>query len=200
MGTTQVGLTDVRHGRPPSRSRLLAPLRYLQIRHPEKERYDFLIPVIATLAAWALYMVVTPRIALFGDAGLLKFTRDILIMGVPFMVGALASVAMGSPGNHMDRRPVGAELWLDGESLTLRQFVCYLLGYLSFVSIVVLAAAVGAELMKKAVFSWTAGYPVIRFYIMAAGSLLLCGMLSVLSVTVLWSLYFLTDIVNRKSS
>jgi hypothetical protein len=44
-------------------------------------------------------------------------------MAVPFMIGALASVAMGSPGLHLDKRPVGSDLLLDGEILTLRQFV-----------------------------------------------------------------------------
>ncbi len=82
--------------------------------------------------ALALLPLTPDAIANSKLAGVLKFARDLLIMAVPFMIGALASVAMGSPGTHMDRRPVGAELVLDGEVLSLRQFVCYLLGYLSF--------------------------------------------------------------------
>jgi len=29
------------------------------------------------------------------------------------MIGALAAVSMGAPGPNLDRRPIGAELWLD---------------------------------------------------------------------------------------
>src|SRR5260370_24016625 len=45
MGTQQVKLLDVAHPRHVSRLRLLAPLRYLAIRHPEKTRYDVLVPL-----------------------------------------------------------------------------------------------------------------------------------------------------------
>jgi hypothetical protein len=198
MGTQQVRLAEVRHGRRPSGLRLLAPLRYLAIHHPEKTKYDFLVPGVVGVCAWGLYMLISPRMPLFGEAGLLKFTRDLLVMAVPFMVGALASVAMGSPGNHMDRRPIGAELWLDGEALTLRQFVCYLLGYLCFVALVVLISAVAAELLKNSVLTWIKNAPGLRVPVHAAGAFVLSILLSALTVTVFWSLYFLTDTVNRK--
>ena len=66
---------------------------------------------------------------------------------------------MGSPGLHLDKRPVGSDLLLDGEILTLRQFVCYLLGYLSFVSLVVLLLAIGVALVHDNVASWLASHP-----------------------------------------
>ncbi len=199
MGTRQIGLQDVREGRRPTRARLFAPLRYLRIRNPEKTRYDFVVPAVAAVCAWGIYLLLEPKPSLFGDTGLLRFARDLLVMAVPFMVGALAAVAMGSPGPHLDRRPVGAELFLDGEILTLRQFVCYLLGYLCFLGLVTLGAVVAAGLLRDTVVAWTAGSPNARIVIHSAGAFVLSGMLSALSVTVLWALYFLTDIVNRKS-
>lgn len=139
-----IELRDVQQGPPADRKRLLAPLNYLRIYHPEKTRYDLILPGVVTLVLWVAYLAVEPKPALFGDAGLLKFTRDLLVMAVPFLVGALATVAMGSPGPHIDDRPVGSSLALDGEVLTLRQFVCYLLGYLCLLGLVTLAGAVGA--------------------------------------------------------
>src|SRR5882757_11406971 len=137
MATRGLGLRDITERRH-SRLRLLAPLRYLSIHHPEKTTYDLIVPLGLTAAACVVYFAIRPHPAIFGEAGVLKFTRDLLIMAVPFMVGALAAVSMGSPGTHLDKRPIGTELLLDGEVLTMRQFVCYLLGYLSFLSLVVL--------------------------------------------------------------
>jgi hypothetical protein len=199
MGTRQIKLLDVHEGSQ-SNLRLLAPLRYIQIRHPEKRKYDVTIPVIVGIVGWALYLVLDPRPALFGDAGLLRFTRDLLIMAVPFMIGALAAVSMGAPGPNLDRRPIGAELWLDNDSLTMRQFLCFLLGYLSFLGLAVLIGAVAAGLLRDGVMSWTLAAPHARIAARAIGSLALSLSLSFLSVTVLWSLYFLTDVANRKGS
>jgi hypothetical protein len=96
MGTEQVGLRDVVERRNASSFRLLAPLRYLAIKNEEKHRYDIVIPVVVGLGGWLAYMVISPKPPLFGEFGLLRFARDLLIMVVPFMVGALAAVSMGS--------------------------------------------------------------------------------------------------------
>ena len=196
MGTQQVGLRDVAHGPAPSRLRLLAPLRYLAIHHPEKTAYDRLYPAVFAIVMWLAYWFISPKPRLFGAEGLLGFTRDLLVMAVPFMVGALAAVAMGSPGGHLEKRPRGAELHLDGKTLTLRQFVCYLLGYLSFLGLVTLGGVVGAALLHDAVVSWTAHSPAAHLIVMLIGTLGLSMLLSALTITVFWGLYFLTDVVN----
>lgn len=199
MGTQEVELIDVHHGRPPSRKRLLAPLRYLEIRHPEKTHYDFIMPLIWAGLMMIGYWIMDPKPALFGETGLLKLVRDLLIMAVPFMVGALAAVSMGAPGPHLDRRLLGSEIRLDGEVLTSRQFVCYLLGYLCFLGIVVLIAAVLAAVLRDAVLQWTACSLYLRLGIRVAGTAVLFIGLAALTVTVLWSLYFLSVVVNRKT-
>jgi hypothetical protein len=73
-------------------------------------------PALLAVAMWIAYYLIAPKPPLFGDSGIFRFTRDLLVMGVPFMIGALATVAMGSPGSYLDRRPAGAELYLDGEA------------------------------------------------------------------------------------
>lgn len=190
-------LRDVTADRSGSRLRLLVPLRYLSITHPEKTRYDLWLPLIVAGIGWVVLVLIQPRPPIFGQEGLLRFARDLLIMAVPFMVGALAAVSMGAPGPHLDRRPIGVELRLDNDVLTLRQFLCYLLGYLSFLGLVSLVAVVSASLLHDAVLSWTAGHSVIRLVVYGVGTLILANLLSFLSITVFWSLYFLTDITNR---
>lgn len=198
MGTQQIErLRDVSHGSDGSRLRLLGPLRYLAIKHPEKTKYDILIPAIVGIVGWLTYSAISPKPLLFTDAGLLRFARDLLIMAVPFMVGALAAVAMGAPGPHLDRRLLGTQLYLDNDSLTLRQFLCYLLGYLSFLGLVTLIVVVAAGLMCDPVLAWTSNAPLLRSVIHSIGTLSLSMLLSFLTVTVFWSLYFLTDVVNQ---
>jgi hypothetical protein len=116
------------------------------------------------------------------------------------MAGSLAAVAMGAPGPNLDRRPPGVELFLDGRVLTLRQFVCYLLGYLCFVGLSTLAFAIAAPLLHDTVMAWISDAPTTRLVIRLTGAGLLSLLLSVLSITVLWALYFLTDVVNRGPS
>jgi hypothetical protein len=113
-------------------------------------------------------------------------------MAVPFMIGALAAVSMGAPGDHLDRRPVGGELYLNGELLTLRQFVCYLLGYLSFLGLVTLGLAVFAGLMREPVLEWTKEAVALRAAIRSGGSLILSALLSFLTIQVFWSLSLLS--------
>jgi hypothetical protein len=199
VATRDVRLLDVTERRV-SRLRLLAPLRYLAIHHPEKTTYDLIAPLGVTAASCIIYFALLPHPPIFGEGGILRFTRDLLIMAVPFMVGALAAVAMGSPGAHLDRRPMGAELLLEGEVLTLRQFVCYLLGYLSFLSLVVLILSIAAAVVRDNVVQWLLVHPTFVEPVRFGGVLILAFLLSSLTVTVLWSLYFLTDIVNRKGT
>ncbi|GGF56891.1 hypothetical protein GCM10007301_15750 [Azorhizobium oxalatiphilum] len=198
MGTQRVGLTDVHQGKPASRKRILAPLRYLVIYHPEKWKYDVVAPIVLAATLWAFYVVASPKIAFFGESGLLKFSRDILVMAVPFLVGALATVAMASSMGSLDKRARGAELYLDGKVLTLRQFVCYLLGYLSFVGIFALVMNIGAEIGRPWLSSVLAEHQTLRLSALLLGPAAFFMVMSAFLTTILWALYFLTDIVNRE--
>ncbi len=198
MGTRQVGLPDVKQGgRSGSRLRLLAPIRYLFIWHPEKTNYDFKLPLVIAAVVWSAFELITPHIPIFGDAGALRYSRDLLIMGVPFMIGALAAVAMGAPGPQLDRRPVGSDLLLSDRPLTMRQFLCYLLGYLSFLGLIILIGSVFAQLLHDPVKHWAVSHPDLGRIFYNGGVLGFITLNSFLSITVFWSLYFLTDLVNR---
>lgn len=197
MGTQRVStLRDVKHGPSGSRLRLLAPLRYLAIQHAEK-KYDLVAPAVLAGLACAAYWWIEPRPRLVGDAGLFATLRDILIMAVPFLIGALATVAMGTPGQHFDRRPVGAPIMLDGTNLTLRQFVCYLLGYLSFLGMTTLGFVVAAQVFYEPFCAWAGDNPSFASAIIPVVTLAVALLVSALVVTVFWALYFLTEVVSR---
>ena len=198
MGTRPAELRDVHQGGAPSRLRLLAPLRYLRIAHPEKATYDVVLPLALASSIWVAYSVFSPPVPIFGDAGVLKYARDLLIMAVPFTIGALAAVSMGTPGKSLDRRPPGAELLLDGDLLTLRQFVCFLLGYLSFLGLTTLLGSVIAQLLHDAVKGALTQYPHVMYLCRSCGILSLCILCTSLTTTVFWALYFLTEVVNQE--
>jgi hypothetical protein len=193
-------LADVVRGRAPSRLRLLAPLRYLAITHPEKLAYDIIAPIACAIFLTIIYFITTPRVPIFGDIGILKYTRDLLAIVVPFLMAALASVAMGAPGLHIDRRFPGVQLMFDGRALTARQFVCYLLGYLSFVGLVTLILTVVAQISLPVFSNLLNSHHDIIHAAKILGVFVLFFLISVIIVTSFWALYFLTDIVNRQAT
>ncbi|WP_153003764.1 hypothetical protein [Aureimonas ureilytica] len=194
----RVGLPDIHHGRARRRSPLLAPLRYLWIEAATKTRYDFILPTIVGLCLWGSYNLAGSRITVFGADGFLIDLQGLLQMAVPFLIGALATVAMASPGEAIDRRLTGAPVTLDGAMLTTRQFVCYLLGYLSFLGFSLLIFIITIKAFREPV-SWIVlgtRWAEIAVQQLTAGvfSLLLASF----CLTTFWALFFLTDVVNRR--
>lgn len=196
MAAAKGGLKNIRSGGPHSRLRLLAPLKYLQVYHPEKAKYDITIPLICTICLFAFYVLIDDRPRLFGDNGIAKSLRDILAIAIPFLFGALASVAMGLPGPYFDKRPLGAPLLLNGRALTMRQFVAYLLGYVTFLSLVLLATCFIGDTFHDSIIAITSKLHVPRWALFYFSAFLMLGLVSFLSISILWSLYFLTDVVN----
>lgn len=198
MGTRQIGLRDIENTRRPRRLRLLAPLRYLAIQAPEKRFYDITLPAFVGVVGWLGYNLLDPKPPIFGQSGVLVTAQSFLLMAVPFLIGALAAVSMGSPGTHLDRRAVGAGIVLEGETLTLRQFVSYLLGYLCFLG---LAAFIAVSVAIYVQPSISRLLPLeaanLAFWIEQIGAGVMMLWFSAFSLTVFWALYFLTDIVNR---
>ncbi|MGH7047887.1 MAG: hypothetical protein ACREE2_16025, partial [Stellaceae bacterium] len=68
---------------------------------------------------------------------------------------------------------------------------------LSLISRITLIVACGAEIFHNSVLTWTENAMFLRAWIRGIGMFFLVYLLSMLIVTVLWSLYFLTDVVNR---
>lgn len=198
METHQIGLRDVKATRAPQRSRILAPLRYLSIEAPGKPFYDYWLPAVVAVVTGAGYFVLTSRPPLFGATGLLQLIHGFFVMAVPFLFGALAAVAMGSPGAYLDRRAPGVEILLDGEVLSLRQFVCYLLGYLCFLGLITFIA-ITASIIAEPYVDFGGVMPAVLsdglfgLYVMG-----MFALIATFTITIFWALYFLTDVVNRR--
>jgi hypothetical protein len=133
-------------GGTPAWKRLVSPIRYLWIRHELKGRFDwgwpFLLTAITMLMFWCL--PVTPSI--LGEAGFLKGVRELIAHFAAFYVVALAAVATFSR-ESLDLPIEGTTPTLNGKSLSRRQFVCYLFGYLAVLSFALFLAAVFAQII-----------------------------------------------------
>lgn len=198
MGNSKIEpLRDVVQTRRPNRWRLLAPLRYLSISAYDKRKYDLFLPVAGGLALWLGYNFLSPQPTLFGENGILASVQTFLMLAVPFLIGALASVAMGSPGERIDKRVYGTGVVLDGRTLSLRQFVCYLLGYLSFLGLVAFVLITIASFVAPSLRIMLSEISYLHIILRQVFAVSMFILFSAFTTTVFWALYFLTDVVNR---
>ncbi|QNQ62424.1 hypothetical protein IB024_01295 [Brucella sp. 6810] len=134
-----------------------------------------------------------------GKAGKAERATDKLQASVEKMQRSALALrgAMGTPGERIDKRVYGTGVVLDGRSLSLRQFVCYLLGYLSFLGLIafilITTAFFVAPSLTKMFSEATILYVLLRQFFAATMFILF----SAFTTTVFWALYFLTDVVNR---
>ncbi|MCF3642915.1 hypothetical protein LXM94_23395 [Rhizobium sp. TRM95111] len=182
--------------------RLLVPLKYLRIKHPEKLKFDFVFPLV--FACIFLAPVLSPdfRAAAADGIQLLERSSDLLSILTGFFVAALAAVATFG-GDEMDKEMPGTQPVTltdpfrphDPERLTRRRFLCFLFGYLAFVSLAVyLVGFAFAALQTYVIAKYVPTYTVASFIIFwglygfALGNLL---------ANTLLGLFYLTDRIHR---
>lgn len=120
-------------GETPAWKRLVAPLKYLLIKHDIKARFDWAWPIVLTVATMALFWLLPKPPSLLGEDGVLKSLRDLIGLLAAFFVAALAAVATFAR-EGLDKPMEGTPPTLGGVDLTRRQFVTYLFGYLALLS------------------------------------------------------------------
>jgi hypothetical protein len=84
-----------------------------------------------------------------------------------------------------------------GKALSLRQFVCYLLGYLSFVGLVLFIAILLSNFISPSVVFILSDHRELYNIVHCLFALMFFILMSVFTTTIFWALYFLTDSVNR---
>lgn len=135
---------------------LLTPCNYLRIRHGDtllksKAVYDFVLPAILTVSSVALLVWLSVPLVVSKHAALVASLGQLLGLLIAFYMAALAAVA--TFGREIIDTPLkGGDAKLrvrhhDGghkvdRVLTYRQFICYLFGYLSFLSLLTFIALV----------------------------------------------------------
>jgi hypothetical protein len=183
--------------------RILVPLNYLKIKHPDKKVFDWFLPVFFCALMSLPLFADEFRSQAFGDFNIVGKTGEFLGILTGFFIAALAAVATfggqemndpmpGSiPVTFMHRRG-GVDF---EEEMSRRRFLSYLFGYLAFMSL----------------FSYLLGYSFIifnKFFLLpiypdAVGTVLIVFWVfytlvigNLLSNTLL-GLYYLTDRIHR---
>lgn len=137
-----------------------APLRYLRIMQGDgwftsKATYDYVFPALLALTATASVWYFSFSLGLYAQEGFIPGIINLLNLLIAFFIAALAAVATfdrpglddrlkGEPATMKRRTSKGGDR---DHVLTHRQFICYLFGYLSFSSIVLLLALYGFRLI-----------------------------------------------------
>lgn len=129
---------------------LFSPLVYLRIyQGPDrlfksKRFYDFVLPIVLGVITGIIQYLLPIQPALIGDGGIFEAISDLLRLLVAFFIAALAATAtfdrptMDEP---LRGHPAYLDVWDSSrqmdvqKSLTRRQFVCHMFGYLAFVSL-----------------------------------------------------------------
>jgi hypothetical protein len=121
--------------------RLVKPLDYLRIDHPEKRLFDWWIPILLGTLLSGSWWVDGFRSALFLPDGFISQLQSLLSILSGFFIAALAAVATFE-GHSMDRAMPGKHpltLHLrrsqEVETLSRRRFLCLMFGYLAFLSL-----------------------------------------------------------------
>ena len=133
-------------GLTPSWRRMLAPARYLRVRHPGKVAFDYGWPAALTITTVAAFYFLPVRPAILGGDGFLKSLHDLIGLLAAFFVAALAAVSTVER-RALDAPMLGTPPTLCDKALSRRQFVCLLFGYLSLLAFGLYLAAIAAEMM-----------------------------------------------------
>lgn len=190
---------------------IFVPMRYLYIRHGDrifqsKIVYDFILPVTLTLMTCSFFAWLDFGFDIFSNEDFVKKLTDLLTLMIVFYLAALAAVAT------FDRRGIdeplrGGDATLKMlnhttntyvvKKLTYRQFISYLFGYLSFLSLIIYVFIMLTTLAWPALKTHYCHNDAIMYIVTTIINPAMCCLLSFglwqLIVTSLLGIYFLTE-------
>lgn len=176
---------------------LLAPLRYLTVRHPVKRRWDVLFPALGAvvLAGGLLFWPAIP--SPYGAGGFLTSLQNLFAILGGFFVSALTLITTSSNPSLAQPLAGSPPVQIPGEASppTRQRFLCLLFGYLAFsafalygVGFIAMLTAPGVRsLVPMGLHSWLSG-----IFLCAYGF-----WLSHVFVSTLVGLYYFTDRLQR---
>lgn len=182
-----------------------APLRYLRISQGSgllhsKLTYDLVIPLCVSSGVTFVVMKTSAKLGVFTDSGLIPNVINLLNLLIAFFIAALAAVATfdrkglddNLKGEPAILRLRNSQDFVVEHALTHRQFVCYLFGYLSFASIMLLMTLYAVRMFGddlQPVVNAGSAFPFLK----ATASFVFFFLMSQMMVTMLLGIYFLCD-------
>lgn len=121
---------------------LLRPFAYLTIEHPEKWKFDWLIPSILTTFSGVLFLVADDKVVIFGGSGVIPGIMGFVQILPGFYIAALAAIATFNRQDidkYIPEPTPTMDILVGGEKnkilLTRRRFLCMLFAFLTAESI-----------------------------------------------------------------
>ncbi|WP_146750252.1 hypothetical protein [Pseudomonas sp. RIT411] len=181
--------------------RLLMPLAYLRIQRQDKNFDELWLPGILTVLTVFLLALSNGKIPVFGSTGAIASVVSYLQILSGFYIASLAAIATFNK-ESMDKPMPGIppKLKIRGrvkpENLSRRRFLCFMFGYLSFVSLILYFAGSGINLSASAAKDIlpTEMAPFIKWPLVAAYTFATYNML----ITTLLGLYYMTDRIHKE--
>ncbi len=173
--------------------KLLKPLYYLKIKHEQKLFIDIYLPLLVA----AVFIFLLGRspidIAFVGSSGLVKLVNGLLQILIGFFVASLAAVATFQR-KGMDEVMRGTPPTLNGIEVTRRQYLCYMFGYLAFMSI---AVYFGSGVLELTMGVWKQVFGDIFAQVKLVAVFIYLTLVCNIIFTTLLALHFLTDRIVR---
>ncbi|HII3258226.1 TPA: hypothetical protein ACY3ID_005021, partial [Citrobacter amalonaticus] len=127
--------------------KILTPIDYIRIKHPEKRVFDIFIPLIVSVCITGFIFYLDRPIPIISKDGLISVINGILQILSGFYIASMAAVATFQKSG-MDTVMDGSPPTLKGRDLTRRKFLTYLFGYLAFISIIMYLIGGGIQLLS----------------------------------------------------
>lgn len=173
--------------------KLLKPLSYLGIKHSEKRWFDIYLPACLAVLIGIIIFNLPKPIALLGKDSLISLVNGILQILSGFYIASMAAVATFQK-EGMDNYMDGIPPKLKGVSLTRRNFLTYLFGYLAFMSILMYFVGGFIQLSASNLSLWVVDWHgSIKVFLVIA---YLFVVANILTTTVL-GMHFLIDKIHR---
>lgn len=180
---------------------LLKPLSYLRINHPTKVYFDLWLPLVFAGLTWSFFYFVIKDPVIFGPSGLIVGVNGLLQVLVGFYIAALAAIATFQK-QGMDEKMAGDPVTLEegyrGDTLlvelTRRRFLCYLFGYLAWVSLALYFSGLLGQVSRGALAEVISGD--MGRYIKFGGVFMYLFVLANLLITTMLGLYYMSHRIH----
>jgi len=133
------------------------PFSYLNIKHPEKWKFDWLIPFFLAIISVFLCFVFRHNINIFGEYGLIDHILSLVQILPGFYIAALAAISTFNRidiDQYMPNPTPQIDIIISGEKnkikLTRRRFLCMLFAFLATDSILLALVSIGALISAEA--------------------------------------------------
>jgi hypothetical protein len=177
--------------------KLLSPLKYLKIHHPQKRIVDFILPIILTTFILITFLKNNESINFIGKDGVINSINGLVQFLTGFYVAALAAIAT-FPNKNMDSPTDGTQLKLNSIILTRRQYLSYMFGYLALIGIFLIIFGQVMVMFKTTIYSLNNELGQMTYLIIKLFSLALyLFFVTSLLCTTLYSLYYLTEKIHE---